>query len=249
LKRMVEPVKESRFISAKSALKALKQAANNRKHLVKKDARNHSRNLTNIKKPFGSKIALKKSKNWLEVLIPAPGISKLKSKLIIFILKMLSYAILLPLMSFIVVTMPIFAFRFLADTIFVFHVLFGIIYMFIWLGIYAGAIALIISIINDVINLLVNLFQRERLKINLQQLCWTSEFFCFKFKLPYLIPLNKIDSFDKKLFVADGNNSKWGIVANLGTHQYKLTNNSNLTEVEVNLLSTELTQYLNISKE
>ncbi|MEM6401015.1 MAG: serine/threonine-protein kinase [Cyanobacteria bacterium P01_D01_bin.116] len=248
LKQMVEPIETLRFETAKAALKALKQPSFNFNYLIKKNVSSQSYPLTKIKKPFGSKISLNKSNHRLDIIIPSVCKSNLKGELIIFFVKLFSSAILLPSVLFIIAIMPILVFDFLANSIFVLPIIFGFIYLLLWFGVCAVTIALIVNIVKDLIRLFINLFKRERLKINFKKLYLSSEFLCFKFPLPDYIPLKMVDRFEK-ILIGDDKNSKWGIAAKLGFTQYKLADNSDLTEVEVDWLCNELNEYLKLSIE
>jgi len=247
LKRMVEPVEELRFSSAKAASQALKQHSFSFNYLIKKNVSNRLKPIKSAKKPFGSKISLHKSNNKFEIIIPSAGTSKLKDELITFLMKFIASAILLPSVIFLIALTPVIVFEFFANSILIFPLIFGIIYLLLWFAACAATVALLLNILSDLIHLFINSFKRERLNINLKRLYLSSEFLCFKFPLPDYIPLKIIDKFEK-IPIAD-NNSKWGIAAKLGFTQYKLGDNSDLTEVEVDWLCNELNEYLKLSME
>ncbi|MDY6901867.1 MAG: serine/threonine-protein kinase [Cyanobacteriota bacterium] len=244
LKRMVEPVEELRFSSAKAALKALKQPLHDFNYLIKSNVSSQLHPIKQSKKPFGSKVSLKKSHNKLEILIPAPGIKKINNQLIAFLIKLFASAIVLPSVLFFIVLIPTILFDFLTSYILFLPLIFGIIYLLLWLGICAATIALIANTVNDLINLLKNLVKRERLNLNLKGLYLSSEYLCFKFPLPDYIPLKMLDRFEKILI--DDKNSKWGIAAKLGFTQYQLADSNDLSETEVDWLCNELNEYLNL---
>ena len=245
LKRMVEPVEELRFSSAKAALKALKQPVSNFNYLIKKNVSSQLSPIKKSKKPFGSKVSVNKSHNKLEIVIPAPGIKKLKDKLILFLMKLFTSAIILPSVLFIIVIIPTIVFDFFTSYTLLFPLIFGIIYLLLWFGVCAGTITLIVNTLQDFIYLLKNLLKRERLNLNLKRLYLSYECLCFKFPLPDYIPLKIVDRFEK-ILIADNKQSKWGIAAKLGFTQYKLADSCDLTEVEVDWLCNELNEYLNL---
>lgn len=244
LKRMVEPVEELRFSSAKAALKSLKQPVHNFNYLIKSNVSSKLHPIKKSKKPFGSKVSLKKSHNQLEILIPAPGIKQLKDRLTIFFMKLFTSAIILPLILFRIAFIPT-IFDLFANSILLLPVLLGIIYLFLWIGICAATIALIVNILTDLIDLVESLLKRERLNINFKELYLSSEYMCFKFPQPDYIPLKIVDRFEK-ILIGDDEKSKWGIAAKLGFTEYKLADSSSLTEVEVDWLCNELNEYLNL---
>lgn len=245
LKRMVEPVEELRFSSAKAALKALKQPLGNYNYLIPINVSNQLKPIKRIKKPFGSKIYLRKSIDKLEIVIPSPGLKKLKEKLIVFLMKLFLSAMILPSVLFLIVLIPTIIFDFLTSYMFLLPLIFGIVYLLLWFGVCAATISLIVNILGDLINLLKNLLKREKLNINFKGIYLSYEYLCFKFPLPDYIPLRIVDRFEKT-FIDDNNNSKWGIAAKLGFTQYKLADNSDLSETEVDWLCNELNEYLNL---
>lgn len=248
LKKMVQPAKELRFTSAKAALRSLKKPANNKINIVQKSIKKKSSNLIKVKKPFGSKIIFHENKKKLDILIPPIGLRKLKDELIVFIMKILASVIILPFVLFSMFMMPVFLFEFFQHTILFLPIIFGIIYLFIWVIVCTASIALAIDIIGDFIHILVNTFQKERLKIDRTQIYLSYYWLSFKIRTTQFIPLKIIDSFEK-ILISNNDNSKWEIVANLGKSQYKLTDKSDLTEVEVDWLCKELNEYLHLSTE
>ena len=53
----------------------------------------------------------------------------------------------------------------------------------------------------------------------------------------------------EKVLIAENNNSKWGIAANVGGIKYKIALKSDVTEVEIDWLCNELREYLNLPLE
>ncbi|MEL7240928.1 MAG: serine/threonine-protein kinase [Cyanobacteria bacterium J06573_2] len=246
LKRMVEPVEELRFSSAKAALTALKQPVYNFNYLITKNVSSQLSSIKKSKKPFGSKISLNKTRNQLEIIIPSSSIKKINSQLTTFLMKFVASAIMLPSVLFLIFLVPTIVFDFLKNSILFLSLIFGIVYLLLWIGICAATIALLINILSDVIDLLKNLLKRERLNLNCEELYLSSEYLCFKFPQPDYIPLKIVDRFEK-IFINDDKKSKWGIAAKLGFTQYTLADSSDLTEVEIDWLCNELNEYLNLS--
>ncbi|MGB3641063.1 MAG: serine/threonine-protein kinase [Rivularia sp. (in: cyanobacteria)] len=239
LKRMIEPVEEQRFSSAKIALQNLNQPLSNVNDLSSKKP-------INLKKPFGSKVFIQKNRKGLEIVFPRQTISKLKDDLIFLGIKLYISAIILP---FLLLTALLFLstiFYGLGYSISIFSFLVALILMIVCFGIFGICIALIVSIVDDSIKALTNLFQRERLQIDRKKLCLSFDWLCFKSSFIRSISLKKVTKLEKVRIEDD---CKWGIVAKTKVNQYKLTSKSDLTEVEIDWLCNELNDYLNLPLE
>ncbi|AFY57794.1 serine/threonine protein kinase [Rivularia sp. PCC 7116] len=243
LKRMIEPVEELRFDSAEAALQGLQQTSNYSNNLFNNEHCNSSHNLINFKKPFGSKIFLKNKLNRLEVVFPRQRISALKYDLLFLFIKLCASVIILPPM---LLTICIFfnnIFYGLAFTMSMNSVLFALILLLFNIAICGTCIAFLVNIIDSFVQVLIKLLKRENIKIEQQQLCLSFDWLCFKSCFLRSISLKNITKLEKKMIA--GSNHQWDIVANFGTSQYKLFDNIDLTEVEVDWLCSELNEYLN----
>ncbi|WP_414621648.1 serine/threonine protein kinase [Calothrix sp. CCY 0018] len=237
LKQMVEPVEEQRFSSAKIALQSLKQPSNKLNDLSYKKP-------INLKKPFGSKILLNKSKNRLEIVFPRQKITQLKNDLIFLGIKIYISTIILPFLLLIALLLLSTIFYGLGYSISIFSILFALILLILFFGVVGICIALIVSVIDDSIKALTNLFRRERLWIDRKKLCLSFDCLCFKSWLIRSISLTKINNLGKILIA--GNRPLWVIAANIGGNQYNLIDKNDLTEVEIDWLYNELSEYLDL---
>ncbi len=235
---------ELRFSSAKTALQNLKQPAISANCLIKKSTKNKLTSKTNIKKPFGSKIFLQKNKNGLEIVFPTQKFSHLKDDFISLGIKILASAIILPFLFLAIIMFLSTIFYGLGYSMSTFSLLFALILLIICFGILGISIALIANVIDDLIKTLIKLFQRERLQIDRKKLCLSFDWLCFKSWFTRSISLTKINKL-KKIPIAD-DNSNWGIAANIGRNQYNLASRTDLTEVEIDWLCSELNDYLNL---
>ncbi len=241
---MVEPVGELRFSSAKTALQNLKQPSISANYLTKKSIKNKLNSKTNFKKPFGSRIFLHKNKNGLEVVFPAQKISNLKDDFIYLGIKILASVIILPFLFLTILMFLSTMFYGLEYSMSAFSLSIASILLMICFGIFGISIALIANLIDDLIKTSIKLFQRERLQIDKKKLCLSFDWLCFKSWFIRSISLTKINKLEKILIADD--NSKWGIVANIGRNQYNLASKTDLTEVEIDWLCSELSEYLNL---
>lgn len=240
LQRMVEPVEELRFASAKVASQSLKQPLNNISNSSYKKS-------IKLKKPFGSKIFIQKNKNGLEIVFPRQRISKLKDELIFLGIKLYASAIILPFLLLTVLLLLSTIFHGLGYSISIFSVLFALILFILCLGIFGICIALIVNIIDDLIKATIKLFKRDRLWINGKKICLSFNWLCFKSWFIHSISSTNINKIEK--IPIAGNRPLWVIAANIGANQYKLVDNSDLTEVEIDWLYNELSDYLNLPLE
>lgn len=242
LKRMIE-VGELRFPSAKAALQGLKQPSIN----------NNANYLTNkqplIRKPFGSKVKLKKHKHILEIIIPPRGNSKLNENLVFLFIKFFSFTIkmLVLILTSVLILSAIFSVLAYPMSIFISLVLCALL-LILGVGIYVMNIALIVSIIKNLIKALTYLFRGERLQIEPDRITSSSDWLCFKRCFPRYVYLfrNNIDKLEKVLIAE---NNKWEIMANIKGYKYKIAPKSDLTEVEIDWLCSELSEYLNLPLE
>ncbi len=243
LKRMVEPVGELRFSSAKTALQNLKQPSIGANCLTK-STKNKLNGKTNFKKPFGSRIFLYKNKKRLEIVFPAQKFASLKADFIYLAIVILASAIILPFLFLTIIMFLSTMFYALEYSMSTFSLFFASILLIICFGILGISIALIANVIDDLIRTLIKLFKRERLQIDRKKLCLSFDCLCFKSWFIRSISLTKINKLEK-IPIAD-DNSKWGIVAKIGRDRYNLANRTDLTEVEIDWLCSELNEYLNL---
>lgn len=242
LKRMVEPLEELRFTSAKTALQNLKQPASNINYLAKKSIENNLSGKINLKKPFGSKVFLQKNKHGIKIIFPRQSIGKLKDDLIFLGIKLYASAIILPFLLLIVLLLLSTIFYGIGYSISIFSFLLALILLIVCLGIFGFSIALIANILDDLIKALANLFKRERLWIEGNNLCLSFDWLCFKSCFIRSICLTKINKLEK--IPIKENNLKWRIVAHIGKNKYDLASRTDLTEVEIDWLCNELNDYL-----
>lgn len=247
LKRMVEPVKELRFATAKIALQSLKQPSGTVNYLAKSSNKNKLSSKTNFKKPFGSKIFIQKNKNRLEILFPRQRISKLKDDLIFLGIKLYVSAIILPLLLLTALLLLSIVFNGSGYTISIFSFLIALILIISCFGIFGICIALIVNVIDDLVKAMTKLFKRDKLWIDGKKLSLSFDWLFFKSWFIRSISLSKINKLEK--IRIGGSRPLWGIAANIGANQYKLIDKSDLTEVEIDWLCSELSEYLNLPLE
>ncbi|MEO1427611.1 MAG: serine/threonine-protein kinase [Cyanobacteria bacterium J06633_8] len=243
LKRMIEPVKELRFDSAEGALQGLQQSLSHSNNLLENKYRNSSHNLINIKKPFGSKITLQKNINRLEVIFPRQRITRLKDDLLLLFIKLCASVIILPIILLTIFFLLHSIYNGLAFTVSINSFIFALI-VFIFYVVTSGiCIAILVNIIIEFLQVLCKLLKKDKIKIEQEKIRLSFDWLWLKSYCVLSISLNKIDRIEKKM-IADSNH-QWEIVANLGKSQYKLTDNIDLTEVEIDWLCNELNEYLN----
>ncbi|MBV6625997.1 MAG: serine/threonine protein kinase [Rivularia sp. (in: Bacteria)] len=245
LKQMIEPVEELRFDSAEAALESLRQSlshSNNLNHLSKNKYWNNSRNQFEIKKPFGSKVSLQKKLNRIEVIFPQQKLSKLKDDFLFLLIKLYASVIILP---FMLLTIFIFVegiFYGFALPISINYFIFALIIFIFNFVICGTCLAFLVNILDSLVQILFKLFKRDKVKIEQQKMYLSFDWLCFKSCFLRSISLKNIGRLEKKMI--QDSNRQWEIVANIGASQYKLTDDIDLTEVEIDWLCNELNGFL-----
>ena len=246
LKRMVEPFRESRYSSAKVALIGLKEPTNEVNYLANRESiENQPRTIKNFKKPFGSKIWFKKNRNKLDIVIPSQKISQLKYNIALFIVQLVGCGIILTFISLPILFLSFIILYLLLHYIFIGTIFLAIILIFIWLFNFFISVGLIVKNISNLIKIFMNIFIKERITIDKGRLILSFDWLWFKSWIYRSVPLKKIEKLEK-IKIAGGDNSKWGIAIQAGSNKYKLGRKSGLTEVEIDWLCDELSEYLSL---
>ncbi len=171
-----------------------------------------------VTQPFGSKILLTKDGNSLEILMPAKGFSADIIILILFAIAWNSYLVMWTGFSVFFAPFPI-------------NLFFAIFSLPYW-GVGTGMAWKILS----------TLFGRVRLCLNQQQISRTYELFGFKYNRPRPAARQNISKLELEYF----GDSRSRIIIWVGTQKYELGNYGHITDMELNWLIHELSDWLRV---
>lgn len=171
-----------------------------------------------MKQPFGSKILLTKHANSLEIIMPPKGFSSDIVGLTLFAIAWNSFLIMLTGVAVFFAPFPI-------------NFFFAIFSLPFW-GVGTSMVWKILS----------TLFGRVRLRLDQQQISRTYELFGFKYNRPRPAARQNISKLELEYF----GDSRSNIIIWVGTQKYKLGNYGHITDIELDWIVHELSDWLRV---